>query len=58
MTDKMKFIRLYTLLAEWQIAAEKMEALLSERPSDLIVTQYIMYSSHAAQLEAILNDHV
>lgn len=51
----MKFMKLYTLLAEWQIQAEKLELLAETTPTDFIVIQHAIYAAHAAQLEAILN---
>lgn len=54
--DVEKKYRLYTLLAEWQIQAEKLEALLEAGPNDFLTTQYVLYAGHAAQLEAILNE--
>jgi hypothetical protein len=53
--DKMKFIKLYTLLAEWQIMAEKFETLSETNPSDFVVIQHALYAAHASQLEQILN---
>lgn len=53
--DKMRFTKLYTLLAEWQIQAEKLEHIAEDNPTDFIIIQHAIYAAHAAQLEDILN---
>lgn len=53
--DKMRFMKLYTLLAEWQIQAEKLEYMSEDNPAEFLIIQHALYAAHAAQLEAILN---
>lgn len=53
MTDKEKLDRLRMLAESWKVQRDKFAA--AEFQQDLTTIQYIVYASHVAELEGILN---